>query len=176
MTTVLNHYWDDQHPLKPYTVSLAANPGSLAPRNASRTVPPTAPEGKHPAWIGGAWGLIEDHRGQTGYVGKEQIEIKDGGPLPAGWSATPPPPTAAEQRELDIAECQAKLDELDRKSTRSLRAIEALRKALETASTDDKPKIEEDLDAEEKFLADLEDKAKAWRAKLDGLNKTVVAE
>lgn len=67
----------------------------LLPNNATYTVP-TIVEGKVPRWTGKRWEQIEDHKGKNGYVNGQPHEIKEYGPLPEGWSDTPPPPTANE--------------------------------------------------------------------------------
>lgn len=67
----------------------------LLPANATRTAP-TVVEGKVPRWTGQEWEHIEDHRGEQGYVDGQPHEIKEYGPLPEGWSDTPPPPTIEE--------------------------------------------------------------------------------
>ena len=87
-----NNYFDPTHPLRPYTHSLPAMPGTVPPANALRGQKPTARPGFHPAEDNEQWIDIEDHRGQSGYLNGEPCEIKDFGPLPAGWSDTPPPP------------------------------------------------------------------------------------
>ena len=118
-----NYYWNPKHPLKPFTVAQPANKGSLAPSNATRTAPPLVQPGKWPAWTGTAWGWIEDHRGESGYVNGQPIEIKDFGPYPEGWSATPPPPTAEELKAQEVAKLQGELATLDMRSIRALRAV-----------------------------------------------------
>ena len=41
----------------------------------------------------GSWVNVENHVGEKGYVNGVPIEIMEYGPLPEGWSDTPPPPT-----------------------------------------------------------------------------------
>lgn len=43
--------------------------------------------------VNGAWVNVENHVGEKGYVNGVPTEIKDYGPLPEGWSLTPPAPT-----------------------------------------------------------------------------------
>lgn len=156
-TTVYNYYWNaDYKPqpgLKPYTACQPANKGSLAPINASRTAPPPYQEGKWPIWTGTAWSLMDDHRQEKGYVNGQPTEIKDLGPYPAGWSATPPPPTAAEIKAQKEAELKGKLALLDIESIRALRAV-----AEGTATQADHDK-----------LASLETQAAGYRAELAAL-------
>lgn len=68
---------------------------SLLPNNATRTAP-TVVEGKVPRWTGKDWEQVEDHKGKSGYVNGQPHEIKEYGPLPEGWSDTPPPLTTEE--------------------------------------------------------------------------------
>ena len=79
----------------------------LLPNNATRTVP-TIVEGFVPRWTGKNWEQVEDHKGKNGYVNGQPHEIKECGPLPDGWSDTPPPPAldeakAAKQAEISSA-------------------------------------------------------------------------
>lgn len=67
----------------------------LLPNNATRTVP-TLKKGFVPRWTGKKWEQIENHKGKSGYVNGQPHEIKEYGPLPEGWSDTPPPPTTGE--------------------------------------------------------------------------------
>ena len=67
----------------------------LLPNNATRTAP-TVVEGKVPRWTGTEWEQVEDHKGESGYVNGQPHTINAYGPLPDGWSDTPPPPTTEE--------------------------------------------------------------------------------
>lgn len=67
----------------------------ILPNNATRTAP-TIVEGKVPRWTGKNWEQVEDHKGKSGYVNGQPHEVKEYGPLPEGWSDTPPPPTTGE--------------------------------------------------------------------------------
>ena len=67
----------------------------LLPNNATHTVP-TLKKGFVPRWTGEKWEQVEDHKGKSGYVNGQPHEIKEYGPLPEGWSDTPPPPTIEE--------------------------------------------------------------------------------
>ena len=67
----------------------------LLPNNATRT-PPALKEGFVPRWTGKEWEQVEDHKGKSGYVNGMPTEIKEYGPLPEGWSDTPPAPTTEE--------------------------------------------------------------------------------
>nr|WP_296983544.1 phage tail protein [uncultured Desulfovibrio sp.] len=79
----------------------------LLPNNATHTVP-TLKKGFVPRWTGKKWEQIEDHKGKSGYVNGQPHEVKEYGPLPEGWSDTPPPPAldeakAAKQAEISSA-------------------------------------------------------------------------
>ena len=86
-----NNYFDSTHPLRPYTYSLAATPGTITPDNALRGETPTAKPGFWPGEHNGKWIDIEDHRDEEGYMNGESFTVSDFGPYPEGWSATPPP-------------------------------------------------------------------------------------
>lgn len=75
----------------------------LLPNNATRT-PPTIVEGKIPRWDGKKWGQVEDHKGESGYVNGQPRTINEYGPLPDGWSDTPPPPLLADAKAAKQAE------------------------------------------------------------------------
>ena len=107
MTTEINHYFDDTHPLRPYTHSAPASPGTMPPANALRGEAPTASPGFHPAEKNGVWTQIEDHRGAEGYLNEEPYSIKDFGPLPEGWSIDPPPPPPLTPEEIAEVEYSA---------------------------------------------------------------------
>ena len=53
---------------------------------------PSEYKGLWPCEKDGAWVLVDDHRGEQGYVNGEPVTIKEFGPLPDGWSDTPPEP------------------------------------------------------------------------------------
>lgn len=75
----------------------------LLPNNATRTAPDVR-KGFVPRWNGSAWEQIEDHKGKEGYVNGEPHTIMTYGPLPEGWSDTPPPPTKDESATQKLAE------------------------------------------------------------------------
>lgn len=91
-----NHYFDDTHPLRPYTHSAYATPGTTPPDNALRKAPPPKRSGFHPGERNGEWVEIEDHREKNGFVNGQPYTIKEYGPLPDGWSESLPPPTEEE--------------------------------------------------------------------------------
>lgn len=109
-----NHYFDDAHPLRPYTHSLPAMPGTFPPVNALRAEEaPITESGFWPCESNGVWVAVEDHRGKSGYLNGQTHEIKELGPLPEGWSDTPPPPpppTVEEQIAAFTNAIQAHLD------------------------------------------------------------------
>ena len=79
----------------------------LLPNNATYTQPPSK-NGYIPRWAAGKWSLVEDHVGVAGYLNGTPHTITDYGPLPEGWSDTPPPPSlaaakAAKQAEISSA-------------------------------------------------------------------------
>lgn len=69
----------------------------ILPNNATRTAPAIV-EGKVPRWTGKKWEQVEDNKGKSGYVNGQPHEIKEYGPLPGGWSDTPPAPVLAEAK------------------------------------------------------------------------------
>ena len=60
--------------------------------------------------VNGAWVDVENHVGEKGFVNGVPTEIKDYGPLPDGWSATPPAPTLAAVQASKRAEINAGFD------------------------------------------------------------------
>ena len=124
---MLNHYFDLKHPLRPYTHTAPANPGSMRPDNALRVALPfeftgdgravkqnVSPEYQNlwPGEIKGAWVLIEDHRGEKGWLDGQETEIKDFGPLPLGWSAETPEPAPEEMEALELESDKAEAAEI----------------------------------------------------------------
>ena len=87
-----NHYYNAEHPLRPYTYSLPANPGTVAPTNAVRGEPPEVIGGHWPCWDGQAWRQVEDHRGMEGWLNGEPFTVNDLGALPDDWTVEPPEP------------------------------------------------------------------------------------
>ncbi len=59
---------------------------------------PEIVEGYIPRWDGQAWEQVETHKGKQGYLNGEPHTIIAHGPLPEGWSDTPPPPSMEEAR------------------------------------------------------------------------------
>lgn len=78
----------------------------LLPNNATHT-PPELKDGSIPRWNGTAWEQVEDHKGKEGFVDGKPYTIKEYGPLPEGWSDTPPPPTLDEAKAAKIAAIDA---------------------------------------------------------------------
>lgn len=106
----MNYYFDDTHPLSPFTHAAEANPGSVPPKNALRDTAPEMLSGYWPCAGKDAWIQIEDHRGEKGWVDGKPCTVADIGPLPAGWSDTPPPPTVEEQQAAFTTAIQLHLD------------------------------------------------------------------
>ena len=88
-----------------YYAGEAASYGIL-PNNATSTAPAIV-QGKVPRWNGKNWVQVEDHKGKSGYVDGQPYEMKEYGPLPDGWSDTPPVPALAEVQAAKRAEIAA---------------------------------------------------------------------
>lgn len=86
----------------PYTHSLPAMPDTLPPDDATRTAP-AKKTGFWPCWNGKKWVQVEDHRGKEGYVDGKAHTVAKLGPLPEGWSDTPPEPTLEERKNAFTA-------------------------------------------------------------------------
>ena len=97
--------------------------GGPLPNNATRTVPQEQ-DGHIPRWTGEAWEQVENHKGEQGYVEGTPFEIKEYGPYPGGWSATPPEPTPEENARARMAEIDAEIRELEQKALRPMLAIQ----------------------------------------------------
>ena len=96
--------------------------GGPLPNNATRTAPQTQ-DGYVPRWTGATWEQVENHKGEEGYRDGKPCTINEYGPLPDGWSATPPPPAQEEQDATRRAQILARLSKIDADSVRPLRAI-----------------------------------------------------
>lgn len=126
------------------------------PEDPNRTIlEPNFQAGFWPVWDGLNWDLIEDHRGESGFVNGEFVKISALGPLPEGWSKSPPLPPVVEpdpevQKQSQIWVIEAELEQIDQKSRRPARAILA---NLGTSADHEK-------------LASLETQATELRAKL----------
>lgn len=94
----------------------------LLPNNATYTAP-TEQDGYIPRWNGETWEQVENHKDEQGYLSGQPHTIKDYGPLPEGWSATPPEPTPDEQAAQRRARIMTRLAEIDAASVRPLRAL-----------------------------------------------------
>lgn len=85
-----NHYFDEKWF---YIGSAPIGQEEFPPLNALRV----APEMRDGYWpvvnaARNGWDLVEDHRGREGFIDGAWTKIQDLGPLPEGWSDTPPIP------------------------------------------------------------------------------------
>jgi hypothetical protein len=87
------HYFDEQGV---YAMTIPGDPDATGlPDNAVAVAPPEEiPAGYAPAVNASrdGWELVEDHRGQEGWVYGEETKIRAVGPLPEGWSDEAPEP------------------------------------------------------------------------------------
>jgi hypothetical protein len=107
----------------------------VVPAHSTSAAPPAVREGEAAVWVDdGWWTIVEDHRGESGYLDGEPITVSDLGPLPDGWSDTPPapaPPTADEVRE----ERDRRLREGDKRVLQLARQVrEAVRGGIDTTA------------------------------------------
>lgn len=144
--------------LDPEETKLQGKDVWLMPPN-STTLAPEKRAGYAPVWNGEAWDYIEDHRGETGWVGRKYVEIEELGPLPVGFSTEEPEPTPEERAAWQRQELLAGLDGIDRAASRSIRAVLA---SLSTGQEPDAADVER--------LVGYEASAKALRADLAKLN------
>ncbi len=121
--------------------------------DATPVAPPETEAGFVAVWNGSTWELKEDHRGEAGWLNSRPHTISELGPLPDGFSGTPPKPTPEETAAKRAAEIRGKLQEIDAASIRPLRA-----KLAGTATAEDEARYTE-----------LEREASALRLELAGL-------
>lgn len=95
-----------QYDASGYFVGEVEDYGGPLPNNSTRTVPEVR-NGYIPHWTGTAWEQVENHKGREGYMDGKPFTIKTYGPLPDGWSDTPPEPTLDEAKAAKIAAIDA---------------------------------------------------------------------
>lgn len=123
-----NHYFDADGV---YTGSAPANTGTLPPDTALRTAPP-ARQGYWPVLNGtrDGWELVEDHRGEEGWLDGSPATLHTLGPLPSGWQTLPPEqPGPADPAEMRKAAYHAEADPLRELAFSYKAEAEALRLA-----------------------------------------------
>ncbi|MGD9576289.1 tail fiber assembly protein [Desulfovibrio sp.] len=75
---------------------------------------PILEDGKWPKRVNDAWVNVENHVGEKGFVNGVPTTIEKYGPLPEGWSATPPVPTAEQLFSALRAARDARLSATDK--------------------------------------------------------------
>lgn len=107
------------------------------PVNATYTKPLADKDGFTQKWDGDKWEYVEDHKGKNGYLDGKPFEMKQYGPLPDGFTETPPQPTDEDLAGRVRAERDGKLAASDKYlvadfpiSAEKLELVKAYRKAL----------------------------------------------
>jgi hypothetical protein len=92
-----HHIFDPETFVYSGSVSASGVKGAMPPLN-STTVEPKRRDGYFPVWHQGKekWEYVEDHRGEKGWLYGKPTVVNSLGPLPDGWSLTPPPPPEPE--------------------------------------------------------------------------------
>jgi hypothetical protein len=117
--------YDTSNSLNPLSKSILLSDLSTPPTEPYTLIPPPEYGREQIAcFIDGAWRLLEDHRRQWGWINGEPVMIEDIGPLPEGFSTTPPPPTQAELNEQARKEYLAELESIDKATIRAMREVE----------------------------------------------------
>lgn len=118
--TVINYYFNHEHPLRPFTGADYANKDSFSPVNALRTAPGEK-LGFWPCEHDSAWVFVPDHRGTKVYdiITAQESEIKELGEFPGGvttivpdvefpkWNGKRWVTDKAAKKESDIAAAEA---------------------------------------------------------------------
>jgi hypothetical protein len=99
-----------------YYIGASENPGTLPSHNCTFTAP-VLMTGYIPKWNGSAWEQVENHRGEKGWGNGVETEVAEYGPLPEGWSDTPPPPTLEEAKAAKLTEISAAYNAFDANGT-----------------------------------------------------------
>lgn len=123
-----NHYFDVNGA---YVMSTEAYDWAICPPDALRIpLPDPVPEGFWPVvnQTRDGWDMVEDHRGEEGYIDGEPVRIAALGPLPEGWTTdTPIPPDTRTQVEKRRAAYMAEADPLFREAQYYAAEAEGLR-------------------------------------------------
>ena len=101
-----------QYDANGYFVGQCDDYGDGMPHNCT-DVKPVEKQGFIPYYNNGKWEQVENHKGLEGYLNGQPHTIKDYGPLPEGWSDTPPEPTAEEKAEQIRNQRNALISETD---------------------------------------------------------------
>ncbi|HDU8552872.1 TPA: tail fiber assembly protein [Morganella morganii] len=135
--TIINYYFDDNHPLRPYFGDDYANKDSFSPVNALR-IAPEFKAGFHPCERDGAWIMIPDHRSTKVYdiTTAQESEIKELGELPDGvttiapdvdfpkWNGKKWVTDKAAKKESDIAAAEAQKQYLIAEATAAIAPLQ----------------------------------------------------
>ena len=135
--TIINYYFDDNHPLRPYFGDDYANKDSFSPANALR-IAPEFKAGFHPCERDGAWIMIPDHRDTKVYdiTTAQESEIKELGELPDGvttiapdvdfpkWNGKKWVTDKAAKKESDIAAAEAQKQYLIAEATAAIAPLQ----------------------------------------------------
>lgn len=115
--------------IDPLESEIAGKPVWIQPGNTLVVAPGKRRKGYAQQRAGDVWREVEDHRGKEGFVGGEPFTVKKCGPLPDGWSETPPPPSTADLfdqlralRDLKLREYDAKVAQINRQSRNGMEA------------------------------------------------------
>jgi hypothetical protein len=121
--------------------------GGFLPAGAVYDPPSSPREGFIPRWTGTEWIEDETHKGRAGYLDGQPHTIFRHGPLPDGWSDTPPPPmpptpeylaaSIRAERDRRIAACDYLMIPDYPLSPESRAAWEAYRQALRDVPSQD---------------------------------------
>ena len=79
--------------LSPARPLIDGQPNYLRPANATDVAPPTLAASQAAVFDGQAWRVVEDHRGAVVFdtATRQAATVQSLGPLPEGYTATPPP-------------------------------------------------------------------------------------
>ena len=128
------------------------------PHNSTRERPPSVTSDYIQRWDGTAWKVFQNFKGREGYLNGQPHKITEYGPLPEGWSDTPPLPTAEELAERRRQAIQAEFYKIRDQTERPQRALEVARLLGRPLPEEDKTR-----------LISLEARAEELRAELKEL-------
>ena len=103
-----------QYTARGYFAGPIFDPDGFMPNNSTRTAPPEAQEGfiaKYDKETD-SWSLVENHKGEEGYLEGKPYTIQDFGPVPVGFSKNPPKKLFSEIKAEKLAEINGGFSEM----------------------------------------------------------------